>query len=120
MKTNSDFHRLPASDRQGSTLVIVIALLGLLAFMGMVFFTFAAQERQADSLQMLRSAEQMAELARNRLEKGDISEQEFARVAIETERARGDDHPALTGPAAGDIVASGPRRAQPFGHPGVC
>ena len=47
MKTNSDFHRLPASDRQGSTLVIVIALLGLLAFMGMVFFTFAAQERQA-------------------------------------------------------------------------
>ena len=51
----------------------------------------AAQERQADSLQMLRSAEQMAELARNRLEKGDISEQEFARVAIETERARGDD-----------------------------
>lgn len=47
MKTNSDFHRLPTSDRQGSTLVIVIALLGLLAFMGMVFFTFAAQERQA-------------------------------------------------------------------------
>ncbi len=32
-------------DRQGSTLVIVIAMLGLLAFLGMVFYTFAAQER---------------------------------------------------------------------------
>ena len=32
-------------DRHGSTLVIVIALLGLLAFMGMVFFTFASQDR---------------------------------------------------------------------------
>jgi len=35
------------SDRQGSTLVIVIALLGLLAFTGVVFFTFASQERAA-------------------------------------------------------------------------
>ena len=34
-----------ADHRRGSTLVIVIALLGLLAFMGMVFYTFAAQER---------------------------------------------------------------------------
>ena len=33
--------------RQGSTLVIVIALLGLLSFIGMVFFTFASQERAA-------------------------------------------------------------------------
>jgi len=47
MKTNIDFSRLQVPDRRGSTLVIVIALLGLLAFMGMVFFTFAAQERQA-------------------------------------------------------------------------
>lgn len=36
-----------SSDRRGSTLVIVIALLGLLAFTGMVFFTFASSERQA-------------------------------------------------------------------------
>ena len=35
------------TQRSGSTLVIVIALLGLLAFMGMVFFTFASQERAA-------------------------------------------------------------------------
>jgi len=34
-------------DRRGSTLVIVIALLGLLAFTGVVFFTFASQERAA-------------------------------------------------------------------------
>ena len=33
--------------RRGSTLVIVIALLGLLAFMGVVFFSFASQERAA-------------------------------------------------------------------------
>ena len=35
------------TTRRGSTLIIVIALLGLLAFTGMVFFTFAAQERAA-------------------------------------------------------------------------
>ncbi len=35
------------TSRRGSTLVIVIALLGLLTFLGMVFFTFAAQERAA-------------------------------------------------------------------------
>ena len=51
----------------------------------------AAQEREADSAQMLSSAEQMAAMARKRLDRGDISEQEFARVAIETERARGED-----------------------------
>ena len=33
--------------RRGSTLIIVIALLGLLAFTGMVFFSFASQERAA-------------------------------------------------------------------------
>ncbi|MGV2336485.1 MAG UNVERIFIED_CONTAM: hypothetical protein LVR18_21060 [Planctomycetaceae bacterium] len=36
-----------APHRRGSTLVIVVALLGLLAFMGMVFYSFAAQERAA-------------------------------------------------------------------------
>ncbi len=51
----------------------------------------AAQEREADSAQMLSSAEQMVTMARKRLDRGDISEQEFARVAIETERARGED-----------------------------
>ncbi len=35
------------AERRGSTLVIVIALLGLLAFTGMVFFTFSSQERSA-------------------------------------------------------------------------
>lgn len=34
-------------DRRGSTLVIVIALLGLLAFLGMLFFSFASQERMS-------------------------------------------------------------------------
>lgn len=33
------------SSRRGTTLLIVVALLGLLMFTGMVFFTFAAQER---------------------------------------------------------------------------
>lgn len=42
--------------RRGSTLVIVLALLGLLAFTGMVFYTFAAQERA--------SAEYFAEAAK--------------------------------------------------------
>lgn len=35
------------SERRGSTLLIVLSLLGLLAFTGMVFYTFAAQERSA-------------------------------------------------------------------------
>lgn len=34
-----------APHRRGSTLVIVIALLGLLSFLGIVFFSFASQER---------------------------------------------------------------------------
>lgn len=54
----------------------------------------AAQDREVDSSMMLRSAEQMASAARLRLEKGDISEQEAARVFIETERTRS-DHAAL-------------------------
>lgn len=35
----------PESGRRGSTLLIVLSLLSLLAFTGMVFFTFAAQDR---------------------------------------------------------------------------
>ncbi len=35
------------SHRRGSTLVIVVALLGLLAFLGTMFYTFAVQERAA-------------------------------------------------------------------------
>ncbi|MFM8474316.1 MAG: thrombospondin type 3 repeat-containing protein [Planctomycetaceae bacterium] len=38
---------ITTAHRRGSTLVIVVALLGLLAFMGMVFYSFAAQERAA-------------------------------------------------------------------------
>ena len=45
MITNKRSNRV--TSRKGSTLIIVIALLGLLAFTGMVFFTFAAQERAA-------------------------------------------------------------------------
>ena len=33
------------TQRQGSTLIIVVALLGMLAFLGFVFYTFAKQER---------------------------------------------------------------------------
>ena len=44
MKTQKT-HYQPACDRAGSTLIIVIALLGLLSFVGVVFFTFAAQEK---------------------------------------------------------------------------
>jgi hypothetical protein len=36
-----------AANRRGSTLIIVIALLGLLAFTGMIFFSFSSQERAA-------------------------------------------------------------------------
>ena len=36
-----------SEPRRGSTLLIVLALLGLLAFTGMVFYTFSAQERAA-------------------------------------------------------------------------
>ena len=32
--------------RRGSTLIIVVALLGMLAFLGFVFYTFAKQEKQ--------------------------------------------------------------------------
>ncbi len=35
------------TDRQGSTLLIVLALLSILAFLGMVFFTISSQERAA-------------------------------------------------------------------------
>ena len=45
MKTNLSLRA--SVSRRGSTLIIVIALLGLLAFSGMVFFTFSSQERAA-------------------------------------------------------------------------
>lgn len=38
-------HSSRTSTRSGSTLVIVVALLGLLAFLGFTFYTFAKQER---------------------------------------------------------------------------
>jgi hypothetical protein len=37
--------RLQRATRNGSTLVIVVALLGMLAFLGFVFYTFSKQER---------------------------------------------------------------------------
>ena len=47
MHKNSQSPTNCTNDRRGSTLIIVIALLGLLAFTGVVFFTFASSERQA-------------------------------------------------------------------------
>lgn len=38
--------KVAADSRRGSTLVIVIALLGIMAFLGLTFYTFAKQERQ--------------------------------------------------------------------------
>lgn len=52
-----------ASNRRGSTLVIVIALLGLLAFLGMVFFSFASSERS--------SAENFSEAAKGEIDEPD-------------------------------------------------
>ena len=40
-------HNETTTERRGSTLIIVIALLGMLSFLGIVFFTFASQERSA-------------------------------------------------------------------------
>jgi len=37
--------KITTQDRRGSTLLIVLSLLGLLSFVGMVFYTFSAQER---------------------------------------------------------------------------
>jgi hypothetical protein len=36
----------PTTSRRGSTLIIVLALLGLLTMLGFVFFSFATMERQ--------------------------------------------------------------------------
>ncbi len=68
-----------------------VLLIRQIIIAGAFWDLLAAQDRVADSAQMLRSAEQMADTARLRLQKGDISEQEAARVLIETERARQDD-----------------------------
>ena len=47
MKRHRTHIRRKSIHRRGSTLVIVIAMLGLLAFTGTVFYLFAAQERSA-------------------------------------------------------------------------
>jgi hypothetical protein len=51
MNTSQNNHPKAAtasvSNRRGSTLIIVIALLGLLSFTGMIFFSFSSQERAA-------------------------------------------------------------------------
>ncbi len=56
----------------------------------------AAQEREILSAESLRNAEELNHLARRRLEKGDVSQQEAARVFIEAERAR-IDHSTVSG-----------------------
>lgn len=43
--SGSSRQRRTATDRRGSTLLIVLALLGLLTLLGFVFYTFAAQEQ---------------------------------------------------------------------------
>lgn len=60
IRQNQGVHQ---QTRRGSTLVIVIALLGLLAFTGMVFFAFSSQERSA--------AEYFAEAAKNEVDELD-------------------------------------------------
>lgn len=45
MWTSTSSRGASAIERRGSTLVIVIALLGLLSFLGIVFFFFSSQER---------------------------------------------------------------------------
>ncbi|MCA9012582.1 MAG: hypothetical protein KDB01_22680, partial [Planctomycetaceae bacterium] len=62
MKTNPR-NANSANNRAGSTLIIVIALLGVLAFIGMLFYTFAAQERAA--------AEYFSEGAKTQVEESD-------------------------------------------------
>lgn len=47
MQTTNCIAPVPVCARRGSTLIIVIALLGLLAFSGMIFFSFSSQERAA-------------------------------------------------------------------------
>ena len=46
MKHNRRPYVRSATDRTGSALMIVVVLLGLLAFIGVVFYTFSAQERE--------------------------------------------------------------------------
>ena len=62
MKTIHNHSNAP-KNRAGSTLIIVIALLGLLAFTGMLMFTFASQERAA--------AEYFSEGAKTQVEESD-------------------------------------------------
>jgi len=62
MKTKTQIVNLN-NNRAGSTLIIVIALLGLLAFTGMLMFTFASQERAA--------AEYFSEGAKTQVEESD-------------------------------------------------
>jgi len=47
LSTNSSSPVPSLQGREGSTLLVVIALLGLLALLGFAFYTFAAQERAA-------------------------------------------------------------------------
>ena len=59
MKTRNRFrsrhHRRPASRSRGSTLLIVVALMGMLAFLGFAFYTLAVQER-ANALSFAQEA----------------------------------------------------------------
>jgi flagellar basal body-associated protein FliL len=55
--------RTTRGKRRGATLVIVVALFGLLAFTAMVFYSFASQERAA--------AESVSEAAKYVVERPD-------------------------------------------------
>ena len=47
MHQHNNRQRRSGETRRGSTLIIVVALLGLLSIMGLTFYTFARQERSA-------------------------------------------------------------------------
>ena len=54
-KSRSRHHCQPALYRRGSTLLIVVALMGMLAFLGFAFYTLAVQER-ANALSFAQEA----------------------------------------------------------------
>jgi hypothetical protein len=58
----AEYHARPTSgfQRSGSTLLVVIALMGMLALLGLMFFTFASQE-QASAKNYLESAKHITD-----------------------------------------------------------
>ncbi len=77
MKTKSSARRtqqISVNDRQGSTLVVIIALMGMLSLLGVMFFTFASQEKE--------NAENFLE-ASKRLEEADLGPEVYFDWALQ-------------------------------------